>query len=322
MVTIITGTFFIYRYIRIEQDAFNNNGTTILFLTTIIGFVTSLFFREFELVLMLVLQYFVVLGGSFLFHYAQASGRENKIKWQSFLLVTFFFMISMAVFLYILQPLRIMLGKVLTIFHSLLLGGLDGTIQLLNWMGFDFALFQPLKQGTKPTLDMDNLKDSSIINNKDYDGGTAQKIAEATETGMFILIIVISLIVLYVMYRFRKRGTGCIAENQDGSYQGLVSNNQIDYSWIPFNFKYSRAQGGIRKEFERFEAFADEYGLGRGANETVDEWFKRIGLRGNAEVYYEVRYGQKIIENDELKRFIQIITQWEQELKEMKNREK
>ncbi|WP_139840746.1 hypothetical protein [Gottfriedia acidiceleris] len=169
---------------------------------------------------------------------------------------------------------------------------LDGLFSAVGFLGtplFNYVDHITIKE-KKIKLSHDSSAEDKLpqnIRNHHY-------ILESIPTWVWILILIITLIVIWLVIRKLA-----FIRNEKHTFQQEIN---IEYSAIPENsskkrrlFKHSSPTEQMRKLIFQLQKYASKYKMGRNQNETLKEWLERIQILNEDELinaYNSVRYGK------------------------------
>lgn len=119
---------------------------------------------------------------------------------------------------------------------------------------------------------------------------------------LVLLVVLILLIISVVKKQVKKRMT--LVEINHSKPQSPISTYREDAvveSTKKSLFKRNQhiPNNPIRKMVYQFERKAVKYKKGRKPSETVEDWFQRVGIKANLNIYQSVRYGNQEVSDQE-----------------------
>lgn len=313
----IVGSFLAWRYYRHETDPDLNHELSLILYTSILTFIMIFFFRSWDLVYALITLYVVTWVGYAFSHYYNVEKTERKGAGKS-LFVLFLSLISSTSVVLLLFPfLRSWMGVLWSGISYTFLVGVNGVLTLLAKIGLDVSKIEPREEGSLPEIETSSQeRQEDLQRMNDSNQETIQKVAGAIETGSIVLIVVALLIAIVIFFFLRKRAAMDMETSSDALNYQYYAHKEGDKkkTFSSFPFHRSRTEGWVRKQFRIFEHFAERNGYGRYSNESLEDWFHRIGLAIESTVLYQkVRYGGQTLTADEKEQF-------ELELKELRQK--
>lgn len=207
----------------------------------------------------------------------------------------------------------IIIGLGASVFFIVLTGLKPVRHLVIETMGFLFGgLFMFLLKGIDPLLEFfrkgtENINDDNTVESefRFFDFEEREATSSIFEYSLFVFVLVIlimitvALIVLNKNKRFNDR-----QETYLFSFKGKRGPETKQQKML---YDYSTARDEVRKSFERFEKEAGDYKLNRFHEETISEWFSRMGWEENENIlsiYNAVRYGSHMPSESEQFNFI------------------
>ncbi len=190
------------------------------------------------------------------------------------------------------KPVRLLITETM--------GFLFGGLSMVFGKAID-PILEFFKIGTEEVSE-DNAEESEP---RFFDFGEREAISSIFEYSLLIFVVVVlimfiaALIVLNKNKRFNDR-----QETYFFSFKGKRGPEEKQRKPL---YDYSIARDEVRKSFERFEKEAQKYKLHRSHEETVKEWFSRMGWENNENIlsiYNAVRYGSHTPSESEQFNFI------------------
>ncbi|GEN54311.1 hypothetical protein [Halobacillus faecis] len=312
----IVGSFLAWRYYRHEREPDLNHEIYLILCTSIIAFIMIFFFHSWDVVYALISLYVVTWGGYAFSHYYNVGKRERKGGGISLFVLFLSIITGTSVLLLLFPYLRSMIGTLWSGISYTFLIGVNGILTLLAKIGLDVSKIEPMEEGSLPRMEISSQeRQEELQRMNDSTQETTQKVVEAIETGTIIFIVVALLLGLVILFFLRKKANMDMetVSNPLNYQYHVYEEGEGRRSSSSFLFHRSwRAEGQVRKQFLTFERFAARNGLGRFTNESLEDWFHRIGLDIDSTfLYQKVRYGSQMLTPEEKEKF-------EIELKELK----
>ncbi|MGR9048918.1 hypothetical protein ACQ4XT_09840 [Halobacillus faecis] len=317
LVALVVGSFLVWRYYRHETDPDLNNEISLIIYATVFTFIMIFFFQSWDLVYALISLYVVTWGGYAFSHYYNVNKRERRGGGKSLFVIFLSLITGTSLMLLLFPYLRLLIGTLWSGVSYAFLVGVNGILTLLAKIGLDVSKIEPVEEDSLPKMKFSSQeRQEELQRMNDSNQETTQKVAEAIETGTLVLIVIAILLALVIFFFLRKRATmdmGPASDTLNYQYHAYdKGNKKRSSSSIPF--RRSLTEGWERKQFRSFEHFAKRHGYGRYPNESLEDWFDRIGLAIESTVLYQkVRYGSQKLTSDEKDQFAL-------ELKELKQK--
>ncbi|MBA2175711.1 hypothetical protein H0266_12490 [Halobacillus locisalis] len=295
----------VWRYNAMEVDPEQGNEHGLLIMTTILAFTELVFYRDLSLMVALLLQYVILFMGYNLSHYYRVSKADRAEGQKNILGFAVAIPLATIGLLILLPGVRSVVGFLWSGVSFIFLKGVSGVIAGLQFFGLDVSDIEPSESldGQQGLLDkMEEMRPQDEAT--EYDGSVVNRIGDATQWGLIIGILAAVIIVLFIVYRFNKNREGFEDEGSGLSYQSYQLASDMSDTSSMFSFSRSKANNPIRKQFEKFEKNAAKSGVGREPNESINDWFDRIGLEtSQTTLYQKVRYGLEELTSEETDRF-------------------
>lgn len=309
-----------YQSLEIAPDYGNEN--TLLMSTTIIAYAELIFYQDLQLLVALVVQYVVLLGGYNLSHYFEVPRADRSKGKRMLSIYALAIPITVLVLTLLFPGARKVLGFLWEVISFVFLKGFMGLLDALAFFGMDVSGIQPSE--TEKWNQGGLFEELKNANNQQYEAGkydptVANAIGEATHWGVIIGIISAVIIGLAIVYRFNKNQGAVSMEDEELVYQNVQWSAEGTGTFRSgMTFHRSKADNEIRKHFQQFEINAAKIGVGRGYNESIDEWFERLGVAvEHTNLYKRVRYGAEELSIDEKERFYQEMNELMEEIKDV-----
>ncbi|MBX0357416.1 hypothetical protein [Halobacillus sp. Nhm2S1] len=319
----IVGSFLAWRYYLHEKEPDLNHEISLILFTSIIAFIMIFFFQSWDVVYALVSLYVVTWGGYASSHYYNVGKRERKGGGISLFVLFFSIITGTSVLLLLFPYLRSMIGTLWSGISYTFLLGVNGILTLLAKIGLDVSKIEPMEEGSLPKIEISSQeRQEELQRMNDSTQETTKKVVEAIETGTVIFIVVALLLGLVILFFLRKKATMEMETVSDPlNYQYHVyEEGERKTSSSSFAFHRSRAEDQVRKKFRTFERFAARNGMGRFTNESLEDWFHRIGLDiESTSLYQRVRYGSQALTPEEKEQFELDLKQLKQKIMKKKS---
>jgi hypothetical protein len=281
----LLGLVIYWRVITLFDDPPEGSGAVLL-LSFLLGLIAIVYaaisgYRfQTTIILVLLIQVFLVVSGSFFRKWSSISTNKVKFAFYFFKIITAIALIG-TVFTFSLKFVQLAFFAILQILVLILS---KMAVPVLYGIQFLIRLFGG-KERKPPNFEVDsqqyeafNFKDQSYL---------------ITEDMIYIFLSAVAiLIICYVIYKKKLR---LLSMEPNSSSTVESFENVVRTRRSLFGHKKLRApEDPIRKEIYELERYAQKCKLARLPFETLDEWWERIGLTGSQEIieiYEKVRYG-------------------------------
>lgn len=311
LVSIIFSGLFVWRYIAIRSNAFIGNEATYVGATILLSLLGLFITRNFEVINFLIVQIAIVLLGYILSHLfviemekRRAINRSEWFKWGSFFAIVIGAVYMLSDLLTTMAAsLWSGLGNVLTI----LVGGIARFFEFLGLSAFfnkginemepiEIGGFEEEEAGEMPVFEQHEGISMDII--------------------MFVLLGIIIIAFVIILYKAIKERAKDVEHDEA---LGFEIREEALAGYKSSSNKGKRKKGKkpgnpIRRLVYDFEKKAAKLDLARLHHESIENWFQRIGLEADLQVYQKVRYGDLNTSAEEeqelketLKRFAQYL---------------
>lgn len=307
--SIIFSGLFAWRYIAIRGKGFLGYESTYISATLLLTILGIFLMRNFDVVIVFITQIVVIVLG-FTFSNLLVIEKENqrafhKTEWAK---ISGFFLGTILI-IYLLSDT---LSWVASKFWSGIGGGITLFASLIarffEWLGIsDF-----FKSGVNQMEPIEGTPGFA-------EGETVEMHFEPSDGDHFNLLLAISIgaIVLFLMFIIYKSMKSKAYETEDLEANGFnIQPDEVkdDGRFFGKVFKRRKLKPNhpIRKIVYDFERKASKAKLGRMSHESIENWFERIGLEGDIQVYQKVRYGEQsttVEEEDKLRNMIKLFEQ-------------
>ncbi|WP_042148891.1 hypothetical protein [Paucisalibacillus sp. EB02] len=279
----------IWRYLRIRQLFLNGREASYILLTTMISIIVYIVTGELSAIGYLFLQLFLLVFGFMFSHVAVLERAKRKMSFfQSGGYFVAFLLIGAAVAFWIsTQPY---MERAFDKFIYFIFSIVGKVLYLFNFL--EPKYFENLREGMDSLPEKQGLAE---IPGMDYIGSVF---------GVYIAIgIMIIIVGLIVVLKILKRDASP-PEDIGGKTVNLGIVTKVYDSSEMFIKSFKRWRIGkkhpVRIMVHKFERKAFKNKIGRRQSETLDEWFKRIDLQINVEIYQKVRYGNMDVSGQEV----------------------
>ena len=282
---------FTWRYLVIQKRAAGNHEMNYLVFTIILVVPLFLYVQDYRILLCVVLQLIVILAGHFSAH---AIRIPKELKKQLPLTLGLFFIALLglgASIFYLLHFAVFKIAGILLNFTFLLLEKFLGLFEFLENIPFQWRYAEEL-----PQVEGDE--------KEEFGASLLEAITRFVVgyTGLTVVIIVCIIIALLFLLLKKPWYFSRMETIREKSY--IQSNEKISPdNLVTFNLKnyFNKPKHPARKMVYDFERKAAKSHKGRKPFESLEEWFERIGLDSNLNIYQKVRYGNDEITDQELR---------------------
>lgn len=285
---------FVWRYMDIRNEEGVSRENKYLLCALILTAAVSILVNDSRVMVFLFLQLVILIGGYASSHLATIK-REDR-KHLDFKLPVYFvgaLALSAGLFFLLFENLLTLARNVGQGFLSLLIGVIDTSTNVLS--------FIDVRQLGWPEQDADKV----------YSGdGYWNELEEFNVIESMSLFIVIAIVVLFLalfvffVVVFWKRRSKTQMHKEEKANTHSHSINGLDHVEQSINRTFrnliKRPDHPIRRMVYQFERKAVKNKKGRKQSETIEEWFNRIGINMEIEIYQKVRYGTKNVTDHEI----------------------
>lgn len=285
--SILFSGLLVWRFVVIRSKAHLGFESTYLGATFLLTLLALLVMRDLQIVVFFFLQIIVVIFGYTLSNFVLVTKEDRKRMNQSIWLTVAGFFLSISFFMYLFSESAMSIA-------SSLWGGIGrGLTFLISGFANLFSFIN---------LELFANRDDQIQEDEEEIGfGQPEEILpleEYNDVSMdFYLILSLALLVLFIVliiYKVMKSNVREKELKQDVHFDKSTEKIQIHRQPRGrfFSRKSTRVDHPIRKLVLNFERKAAKLQLGRNQDESIENWFHRVGLEGKIEVYQKVRYGE------------------------------
>ncbi|MFS0674317.1 hypothetical protein [Ornithinibacillus sp. 179-J 7C1 HS] len=307
-----------WRFISIRGNTFIGNEATYLGATILLTILALFIARDFEVVIYLILQIAIILLGHTFSHLFVIEPEKRRVinrfewfKWGGFFatVILFIYLFSNTI-TSMTAKVWSAIGGIITLFA----GGIARFFEFLGISDFfksgvdelepiEMGGFEEAEQAEMPSFEYTEGVDVNII-----------------LFAIFGLLLVAFIIILYKA--MKEKGKEVVQDDSRGfelREEEIVGNQS-------FTKKSSRKRGKkptnpIRRLVYDFEKKAAKLELGRLSHESIENWFKRLGLEADLQIYQKVRYGEMNSSPEEEVEFRNMLKDFEKELVKYKENE-
>ncbi|WP_026907043.1 hypothetical protein [Paucisalibacillus globulus] len=282
---------FAWRYIALGSKGYLDNESTYFAATFLLTTLGIIIMRSFDVVILFIAQIIVVLLG-FTFSNLLVIEKENrwefhKTEW--FKLGGFFLGIVTLIYLFsdtlhlIASKFWSGIGGGITLFA----GGIARLFELLGLSNFFKKGFEQMD----PMDENPGFAEGEIVEMQSFEPSKGEyfNLLLAISIGAIILFLVF---VIYKGLKFRADDDG---DKDPMGYNLMQEEVETSHRFFGKAFKRNRLKPNhpIRKLVYEFERTTAKSKLGRMRHESIENWFERIGLEGDIQIYQKVRYGNQ-----------------------------
>ncbi|KGP90142.1 hypothetical protein N780_06760 [Pontibacillus chungwhensis BH030062] len=306
IISILLSCYLAWRFIVHERDPELNNEQALLMASLLFLILNVLFFNQTSVYFMAALQLVVLVFGYLLSHVLSVDGQANKTSVYSRTTTVMGLFVGVTIGVFLIYDL----------FRAGFTGGgaliaqvfgliVRGILFLFSWTGLGDEWNEKVNEIEPAEMELED----SGVGEEQPDPGAAFDLSEWMYWGALFMILVIGIV---VAIRLRNKKIEPTVDTFKEEHSVTYSNLPAERKPLrPSTFKrlfQSAPNDEARKLFFNFEAFASKTGNGRAPSETIEEWFKRLGVRdGNADLYQKVRYGDQSLTTRELETFKETI---------------
>jgi hypothetical protein len=288
-----------WRYIIIRTRLFFNSETTYLSMAIFLTLLGILIVRDIQLVVLPLVQIMINMLGYTISNLVEIKPEERKsfnrtmwLKW-----IGSFTMLTVIVYF-----LRNPLTSAANWFWDLFGGSLSFLVTAIVKL-FDFLHINQFVNQHSNTemqdIEISNAEEPYELPSGNPSGGNLD---------IFMAIIIGALIILFIVAILRAMKVKVREKDQNETAiftkieEGLnLEERRMKRSFIQKRVKIDYP---VRKLMYQFERKAAKLEMGRLYYETIEDWFNRLGIEENIEIYQKVRYGEKEVsakEHEEIK---------------------
>lgn len=315
--SIIITSIFVWRYIVLRTKTFHRNDAEYIgaaFILTILGLIIS---RDFLIIMFLLMEIIIVILGYTFSHLLviekekrQSFNRTVWLKWGGFSL----FILSIIYFLS--DTFSLIMAKVWSIFGGGLTLLITGVAKFFEWLGIS-SFFQSEIDNIEPVEDIgiNEIEQKSFLRGLEQQDG---------EFGTFVIIVMVILLAIF-FYLIRKAMKAKGKQKPDNNitikYEEKELINRENFFRAFGGKKRNKPNHPIRKIVYDFEKKAVKLNLGRKHYESIENWFKRLGIKEDLEIYQKVRYGAQGFSVEEEERLRKTLRELEDKLADLRKSE-
>jgi hypothetical protein len=288
-----------WRYIIIRTKLFFNSETTYLSMAIFLTLLGILIVRDIQLVVLPLVQIMINMLGYTISNLVEIKPEDRKsfnrtmwLKW-----IGSFTMLTVIVYF-----LRNPLTSAANWFWDLFGGSLSFLVTAIVKL-FDFLHINQFVNQHSNTemqdIEISNAEEPYELPSGDPSGGNLD---------IFMAIIIGALIILFIVAILRAMK----AKVREKEQNETANFTKIEEGLNPEERKMKRSliqkrvkiDDPVRKLMYQFERKAAKLEMGRLYYESIEDWFNRLGIEGDIEIYQKVRYGEQEVsakEHEEIK---------------------
>lgn len=189
-----------------------------------------------------------------------------------------------------------------------------GISPIINW--FD----QQIDESAEPEpVERENVQsEESVMEEVNNENNFADVVSAETLLMIIVGVFVVALFVFYFIYRKRMVRIG--SREKESQQPDHIARQRVKNSTFVVSKKVKPPKNEVRKAFYELEYWAAKRKIGRYADETVNQWLRRIELDASSyqdviDVYQHVRYGESTFSENQRETYFAQLRQLKQDLK-------
>ncbi|MEN2768400.1 hypothetical protein [Ornithinibacillus xuwenensis] len=277
----------VWRYVAIRSKAFLSNEANYLIITFLLTLLGLFILKEFYVILFLFVQIFTILIGFTVSNLVVIEKEERRqvnrsvwLKWGSFFSIITILILSLA------DTATIFTKGVWEFFGNTLTLLVSGVAKVLEFLNIN-DLFHPENEEQQSEEIGMSQEQTPLPEFENHDGNF--------DIFFAIVVTVMLIFLLVIIYRVLKSKPK--EENHSDAVDFMKTEEKLKRPKRmlsrPFKRRKVRIKHPIRKLVYEFEQKAASLELGRRSYESIENWFNRVGLEGNIDIYQKVRYGEQ-----------------------------
>jgi len=300
------------------DDSSDHSETLLLLFSFLIGLIAIVYSAmsnypyQSEMIYLLIIQLVIVLMGGF-FRKWNAINKDKSKFALYFIKINAVIIVIGATLAILLKYIQFILFGILQFFVLLFTSVAEPLFSFLQYL-----LSLAGNEGRKKA----NLKGGSDLR----DGADNYQAPSYEMTKEILYILLILGVLAFIIYLFYKKKLKSKTFAIDSSAIVSVSEGLFEAGESTLSrWRMKPPEDVIRKEIFEVEKYAHKLKLGRLPFETLEEWWKRVGLLGTNEsiaIYEKVRYGGGTSSYEEQTQMKTEIRRLKQQLKEIKSNQK
>ncbi|TQS74740.1 DUF4129 domain-containing protein [Ornithinibacillus gellani] len=281
------------RYIRIRKTEIVNRQNIYLMLTLCLTVFALIMVQQTWIMIFPFLQFLLIIIGNFLSHLFMVNKQDRKqFKWRQLIALCGIPAFGAVVFYLLFDTIR---HTLMTVWYGIIY--LFSNVMTFLGKHLSFIKIKPLEL---PDVPISDFGDEEIDKEETFemmDGNENQFL-------YILLIIAVITIIAVVIYRLRKNAFSQIDSKADPldvvHFEDIEKRKKGNHFFSNQWNKLYRPMHPARRLVQQFERTFAKHQLGRKHSETIEEWFERVGIHANMDLYERVRYGEQDITDEEL----------------------
>ncbi|MGY0693300.1 hypothetical protein ACW2QC_10985 [Virgibacillus sp. FSP13] len=277
-----------WRYINIRGETILERENTYIRITLVLGTGFMLLLNDYQIIVYTFLQFLMMVVGYISSHLTVITKEESRFDKKLWLLILSVFAAGTVIIFSLFDTGRfvfIKIGEGLSYVAAIVA---SKSAFLFQFLDFDKV---ELPDDSSPM----GQQQEQLNQMEQGDASYLEKVLPFIYWG--IALIIAAFVILLVVRNLKKQ---FLVQHQTGvteavAYGDLDDDRQKGQSFMNklFGGYFNKPHHPIRKMVYQFEENAVKNGYGRNASETVEDWFKRVGIDADLAVYQRVRYGEK-----------------------------
>ncbi|MBS3682112.1 hypothetical protein KGF86_18125 [Ornithinibacillus massiliensis] len=298
LISIFFSVLLVWSYVFIRMQQVVKRESLYILLTVIATIYVSIFVHDSEMMIYPFLQFVLLFLGYISSHLVHVGKNDRKDIDRK---IPFYFLCLLAggaVLSFVAYPaLSYMTVAIWTGIINLVGGTILGFSNLLSF-------WQVEKRGW-PEQSSEEAKLNAEFENRLPEYNVIEEITGLVvlAVGLLLIIVLVLVIVMILKNQVKKRLEKSLVDLRKPQSPIQIHREESQEESIRislFNRKKPLPDNPIRKMVLQFEKKAVKYNKGREPYETVEDWFHRVGIDANFNIYQRVRYGnQQVNEEDQ-----------------------
>ncbi|WP_042142906.1 hypothetical protein [Paucisalibacillus sp. EB02] len=295
LIVILFSSLLVWRYMAIQNQELIRRETIYILLTVFATIFVSIFVHDSEFMMYPFLQFILLFFGYIISHLVHVVKEDRKQIDRKIPGYFVGLLIAGAGLFFATYPLLRIIT--VTLWDGLILLATSTILGVSNFLSF----WKVEKRGW-PDQDPDKITHDGY----GYMSPDNSVLKEMSGLLVFAIVIVLLFVFVLLSISFMKRQVKRrfikveLQEDTLNSNIHIYRDKIVEEKKLPFfNRKVKTPDNPIRKMVFQFERKADKHKKGRKAHETIEDWFKRIGIEADINVYQGVRYGNQSVSDTE-----------------------
>ncbi|MCG3419677.1 hypothetical protein [Oceanobacillus jordanicus] len=284
--SIVLSGLLVWRYINIRKEDIISRESSYILLTLLLMVVVGMLVPDVRAMLFPFLVILLNVIGYLWSHLAALSKTERKQVDKKLIPAFVGILIAGALLIYLTYDL----------FSWMMTNQFYGVISLIGGTLSWFAnLLQFIEMPERGWPDQENQTEAGDgYWNKIENNSLVEQITPYLAIAAVITLVLFAIVLLVLFWRKRFKKPLSVEEADSSvSYSALDSHSDMDSGRTSrFNRWLNKPKHPIRKLVYQFERKAHKNKKGRRKYETIEEWFNRIDVNADLEIYQKVRYGE------------------------------